>query len=108
MFQGDAVGNGVIAKEVWDYRTVRGRAFAIHVHNPAGSKPWVALDVVPLLPAGAMPAGGGPWIVSMEAPIEPGGTGLVVVEVTEKADEPVRLQVREKDGSRGVRLEEGR
>jgi len=105
MFQGKAVGTGVIAEETWDYRTVLGRAFAIHVHNPVGARPWVASEVVPLPPARAAPTGGGPWTVSMEAPIEPGGTRLVVV-AAEKADEPVRLEVREKDGSRGVRLEE--
>jgi len=105
-FKGTAVGTGVVARESWDYRAVDGRVLSVLVRNPVGAKPWIASEAVPLAPAGAVLAAGERWNVFMEAPIEPGGSGLVVLEHVGTSSAPVRLEVREKNGSRSVRLEE--
>jgi uncharacterized protein (TIGR02268 family) len=108
-FQGKAVGSGVIAKSPWDYRAEHGRAITFFVHNPEGARPWFASEVVSLSPTGEVLDGGVRWRVSMAAPIEPGRSGRVVVESAhEGAGEPVRLEVREMGGDRGVRVEESR
>ncbi|MFY0524446.1 DUF2381 family protein [Archangium gephyra] len=107
MFKGSAVGTGVMARESWDYRAVHGRVLSVLVCNPVGARPWRASEAVPLAPAGAVLAEGERWKVFMDAPIEPGGSGLVMLEqVGTSSGAPVRLEVREKDGSRSVRLEE--
>jgi uncharacterized protein (TIGR02268 family) len=107
-FNGTVVGTGVVAREPWDYRAVHGRVLSVLVRNPVGAKPWSAWEAVPLATAGAVLAEGGRWKLFMEAPIEPGGSGLVVLEEVGASSAPVRLEVREKDGSRSVRLEEFR
>lgn len=109
VFKGRATGRGVTPRNVRDYRAERGRAITFLVDNPAGARPWVASEAVPLSSGGAGREGGGPWVVSMAAPIEPGGVGLVVVESVEGgASTPVLLEVREEGGSRVVRVEESR
>lgn len=106
VFKGRAVGTGVMAGEPWEYRAVHGRALSVLVRNPVGARRWIASEAVPLSSAGASLAEGGRWKVLMAAPIEPGGSGLVVLEEVGASSSPVRLEVREKDGSRSVRLEE--
>jgi uncharacterized protein (TIGR02268 family) len=109
MFPGKAVGNGVIAKSPWDYRAKHGRAITFFVHNPEGARPWVASEVVCLSTTGEVLEGGVRWRASMAAPIGPGSSGQVVVESAEEgAGAPVRLEVREVGGNRGVRVEESR
>ncbi|HZH16460.1 MAG TPA: DUF2381 family protein [Archangium sp.] len=109
VFPGTAIGNGVFATNPREYRAERGRALVFHVYNPVGARPWLAADVVQLPLAGARREGGALWMVSMAGPIEPGGSGRLVVESAEAgAGAPVRLEVREEGGSRGVRVEESR
>jgi hypothetical protein len=106
IFRGTAEGSGVSAKNAREYRAERGRAITFIVHNPEGTRPWVASEVVRLSRVGE---GGGRWTVSMVAPIAPGAMGLVVVEsVEDGAGAPVLLEVREAGGSRSVRVEETR
>lgn len=109
MFLGKTIGSGVIATRPWDYRGEHGRAITFLVHNPEGARPWVASKVVCLSPTGEVLEGGIRWWVSMAAPVGPGSSGQVVVESAEEgAGAPVRLEVREVGGNRGVRVEESR
>jgi uncharacterized protein (TIGR02268 family) len=108
-FEGDAVGTGVRVERNWDYRVARGRLIVLDVRNPEGARPWFSSEVVRVSPAGVVLKGGGGWAVHMEAPIEPGGRGEVVVAAPEvERDAPVRLEVREKGGSRVIRMKAGR
>ncbi len=105
-FKGDAVGNGVIVRKQWDCRTGHERLIALLVFNPVGGRPWLASEVVRLSPAGGA---GGRWTVAMEGPLAPGAVGTVVVAVPEEeAAAPVHVEVREKDGTRSLLVEEWR
>jgi uncharacterized protein (TIGR02268 family) len=108
-FQGDAVGSGVRVKETWDYRMASGRLIVLDVRNPEGARPWFSSEVARVSPAGVVLEEGGGWTVHMGAPIEPGGRGEVVLAAPEvEREAPVRLEVREKGGSRVIRMKEGR
>jgi len=109
VFWGSIVGNGVVAMGPSAYRAERGRAIVFHVLNPAGARPWLAAEVVQLPLTGEGREGDGRWTVAMDGPIEPGGNGRVVLESAgEGFAAPVRLEVREEGGGRGVRVEESR
>jgi uncharacterized protein (TIGR02268 family) len=106
LFNGEAVGTGVLLQKTWDCRSGGKRHLALRVFNPVGGRPWLASEVVRLPPAGG---GDGRWRVVMEGPIAPGDFGTVVVAVPEEeATAPVRVEVREKDGERRLLLKEGR
>jgi uncharacterized protein (TIGR02268 family) len=109
LFKGDAVGTGVSVRKKWDCRSGGRRHLALLVFNPVGGRPWLASEVVRLLPAGANSGSRGRWTVAMEGPIAPGSFGQVVVTVPEEETAaPVRVEVREKDGERRLLLKEGR
>jgi uncharacterized protein (TIGR02268 family) len=108
-FQGRSIGAGVRVKWTWDYRVAHRRLLVLDVLNPEGARPWFAVEVMHVSPLGEVLAGGGGWTVHMEAPIEPGSRGEVVVMAPEvERDAPVRLEVREKGGSRVIRIAESR
>lgn len=105
-FAGKAVGTGVIAEDVWSYRAEGMRAIAFQVHNPQGARQWSASEVVPLSASGTPVPSNEHWTVHMVAPSTPGSSAqVVVVGPAKQSDSPLRLQVREKDGSRHVLLE---
>jgi uncharacterized protein (TIGR02268 family) len=106
-FHGSALGTGVRVEETWDYWVARGRLIVLDVYNPEGARPWFSSEVVRVSPAGVVLEGDGGWAVHMEAPIEPGGHGEVLVVAPEvERDAPVRLEVRERGGSRVIRMKE--
>jgi hypothetical protein len=106
-FQGSTLGTGVRVEKTWDYRVARGRLIALEVHTPEGARPWFSSEVMRVSPAGVVLEGAGGWTVHMEASIEPGGRGEVVLAAPEvESDAPVRLEVREKGGSRVIRMKE--
>ena len=107
LFEGIAVGTGVLVTKTRSFQTGRRRILAFEVFNPVGARPWLVSDVVRLSPTGRVLGGAERWTVDMLAPIEPGGRGRVVVAVPEEeSGVPVRVEVREKGGGRSVRLED--
>jgi hypothetical protein len=84
-FQGRAVGTGVRVEKTWDYRVARGRLIALEVHTPEGARPWFSSEVVRV-----------------------SASGVVLAAPEVESDVPVRLEVREKGGSRVIRMKESR
>ena len=108
-FPGQAVGNGVHVLEAWHYRAAQARLIVLRVQNPGGARAWGVSEVVLLSPTGVVLPGGSGWVVSMKAPIVSGRDELVVLKATAgELDVPARLEVREKGGSRTIRVQEGR
>ncbi|WNG50968.1 DUF2381 family protein [Archangium minus] len=100
---------GVDAKAPWLYRVGRQRVLAIPIHNPEESVPWEP-RVVRLTSASLGPKPVALPIHMRAPPLMPGESGWVLMEWPLK-DETMafRLEVREREAGRGVRLErEGR
>ncbi|HSP79104.1 MAG TPA: DUF2381 family protein [Myxococcaceae bacterium] len=101
------LGTGVTAKHAQHYRAGADRFIVFRVYNPEGARPWSASEVVRLSPTGVALPGSSGWTVSRKATIAPGSSGLVMLKAPPgEPIAPVRLEVREQGGSRGVRLEE--
>ncbi|MGZ3460191.1 MAG: DUF2381 family protein [Archangium sp.] len=98
---------GVEAKKPWMYQSGEQRVLAILLHNPEGAAPWEP-RVVRLRSESLGPK---PMVLSAQVRIPrlmPGASGWVLLEWpldTETA--AFRLEVRESEAGRGVRLVRG-
>jgi uncharacterized protein (TIGR02268 family) len=109
LFQGRVTGSGVTAMPLRLWLADTWTLVVLRVRVPEDGAPWTSEGAVWL---GAVEEGRERVLpVWMEVErLGPGESGLVLVEVERTpggADELLRLEVREKGGNRGVRIEEG-
>jgi hypothetical protein len=102
--QATVFSEGVEAKPPWFYRLGEQRVVALLLHNPEGAAPW-APRVVRLTSESL-----GPEPVTLVAHMRvpqllPGETGWIVLEwPLSKELEAFRLEVRDREAGRGLRL----
>lgn len=88
------------------YRSRKLLVIAVHLHLPSGSLPWTAGEARLLDAAGSVVGRLPVWMDA--ARLEAGQTGVIAVEVERRPEDfgkSFSLEVREKDGARGVLIE---